>query len=201
MFMGSGTTLFECELLNRNYIGFDINEDMIEYVEGKMKDTENIQYFIHNNDITDTPNVKNNIESDLKQLNKKNIDLIISHPPYWDIVKFTDKKEDLSNIIDLDDFVSTCISSVKNVWESLKKKGTFVMVIGDVYKNSEVVPLGFHLMNAIKENFNCLLKGIVVKDMVNNRGKIGTEGIHRYRALKFGYYIFKHEYIFVFQKK
>ena len=201
MFMGSGTTLFECELLNRNYIGFDINEDMIEYVEGKMKDTENIQYFIHNNDITNAINVKNNIESDLKQLNKKNIDLIISHPPYWDIVKFTDKKEDLSNIIDLDDFVSTFISSVKNVWGSLKKKGTFVIVIGDVYKNSEVVPLGFHLMNAIQENFNCLLKGIVVKDMVNNRGKIGTEGIHRYRALKFGYYIFKHEYIFVFQKK
>ena len=73
--------------------------------------------------------------------------------------------------------------------------------MGDVYRNSEVVPLGFYLMNAIKENFNCLLKGIVVKDMLNNRGKIGTEAIHRYRALKFGYYIFKHEYIFVFQKK
>ncbi len=36
--------------------------------------------------------------------------------------------------------------------------------------------------------------------MVNNRGKIGTEAIHRYRALKYGYYIFKHEYIFVFKK-
>ncbi|MCD8282635.1 MAG: site-specific DNA-methyltransferase, partial [Prevotella sp.] len=31
MFMGSGTTLFECERLERNYIGCDINEEMIAY--------------------------------------------------------------------------------------------------------------------------------------------------------------------------
>ncbi len=36
MFMGSGTTLFECETLGRNYIGFDINEEIINYVESKM---------------------------------------------------------------------------------------------------------------------------------------------------------------------
>jgi hypothetical protein len=56
-------------------------------------------------------------------------------------------------------------------------------------------------MNAIKQNFKCLLKGIVVKDMVGNRGKIGSEAIWRYRALKSDNYLFKHEYIFVFKKK
>jgi len=35
--MGSGTTLFECEKLNRKYIGFDINPDMIEYVKLSVK--------------------------------------------------------------------------------------------------------------------------------------------------------------------
>lgn len=200
MFMGSGTTLYECELLNRDYIGFDINEEMIEYVSGKMKGSEDIRYFIHNCNVLDSQSVKQNLDADLIQLNKKKTDLIISHPPYWDIIKFTNKEEDLSNIVELDNFISAFIISVKNVWDSLKKKGIFVLVMGDVYRNSEVVPLGFYLMNEIKKNFNCLLKGIVVKDMLNNRGKIGTEAIHRYRALKFGYYIFKHEYIFVFQK-
>jgi DNA modification methylase len=38
-FMGSGTTLFECERLNRKYIGFDINEEMVEYVKNQMKDS------------------------------------------------------------------------------------------------------------------------------------------------------------------
>src|SRR5690349_4481818 len=32
-FMGSGTTLFECEQLERKYIGLDINPEMIGYVE------------------------------------------------------------------------------------------------------------------------------------------------------------------------
>lgn len=201
MFMGSGTTLYECELLNRNYIGFDINDEMIDYVSAKMEGSDGIRYFIHNCNVVDAQSVKQNLDSDLKQLEKKSVDLIISHPPYWDIVKFTNKEEDLSNIEDLTTFISTYLSSIENIWKSLKKKGTFVLVMGDVYKNSEVVPLGFYLMNAIRENYNCLLKGIVVKDMLNNRGKIGTEAIHRYRALKFGYYIFKHEYIFVFQKK
>jgi len=30
--MGSGTTLFECEKLNRKYMGFEINPEMLEYV-------------------------------------------------------------------------------------------------------------------------------------------------------------------------
>ena len=102
MFMGSGTTLYECELLNRDFIGFDINEEMIEYVRSKMVDTKNIQFFIHNNDITDAQGIKQAIESDLTLLKKKSTELIISHPPYWDIIKFTDKKEDLSNIVELE---------------------------------------------------------------------------------------------------
>ena len=38
-FMGSGTTLFECEKLNRKYIGFDINPTMLDYVNNSMIDS------------------------------------------------------------------------------------------------------------------------------------------------------------------
>ena len=33
----------------------------------------------------------------------------------------------------------------------LKKNKYFAIVIGDVYKKSEVVPLGFYIMNTIKQ--------------------------------------------------
>ena len=56
-------------------------------------------------------------------------------------------------------------------------------------------------MYAIKKAVKCQLKGIVVKDMVGNRGKIGAESLWRYRALKNGNFLFKHEYIFVFKKQ
>ena len=37
-FMGSGTTAIECEKLERNYIGFDINPAMFEYVNNTVSD-------------------------------------------------------------------------------------------------------------------------------------------------------------------
>lgn len=200
MFMGSGTTLYECETLRRNYIGFDINEEIIRYVQSKMSDCNSNQFSIENCDITNGEKVAQCIDYDLSAMGKDQVSLILSHPPYMDIVKFTNKAEDLSQITDVHRFIEVYIQAVRNVWDYLKPKGTFVLVIGDVYKNSEVVPLGFYLMNAIQKFFRCQLKGIIVKDIVNNRGKMGSEAIHRYRALKFGYYIFKHEYIFVFRK-
>ncbi len=40
-FMGSGTTLLECEDLGRKYIGLDINPEMIEYVNSPVDLTNN----------------------------------------------------------------------------------------------------------------------------------------------------------------
>ena len=72
--------------------------------------------------------------------------------------------------------------------------------MGDVYKNSEVIPLGFYAMNAIRQNFKVKLKGTIIKNIEGNRGKLGVNSIWKARALKSDYFIFKHEYIFVFKK-
>lgn len=201
MFMGSGTVLYECETLKRKYIGFDINDDIISHVISKMQDSDSTQFSIHNCDICNKDAVCSNIDFALNKYEKKAVDIVFCHPPYLDIVKFTDKEEDLSQISDVNTFNKRFLSSVQNVWSYLKKNGYFVLVVGDAYKESEVVPLGFYLMDSIKKNFKCKMKGIVIKDIVGNRGKLGTEAIYKFRALKFGYYIFKHEYIFVFRKE
>ena len=200
LFMGSGTTLFECENLNRKYIGFDINQDVVDYVNDKMNGSIYRDFFIHNCDVT-SKEAPICIESDTNAFGKKKIDLVIAHPPYLDIIKFTEKPEDLSNIPNINLFIEKFVSSVRTAYTYLTKKKYLVLVIGDIYKNGEVVPLGFYLMSAIKKNFNCLLKGIVVKDMVGNRAKMGQEGLWKYRALKNGNFLFKHEYVFVFRKE
>ena len=200
LFMGSGTTLFECESLNRNYIGFDINKDIIDVVKSKMSDCENIQYHINECDVTDSAKFTSVIESNLDSLGKKKFDFLIVHPPYWDIVKFTDSPSDLSNISDFSAFMDSFVQSMSNALKYLKANRHFAIVVGDLYRDSEVVPLGFYLMNAIKQNFTCKLKGIVIKDMVGNRAKLGLENLWRYKALKSDYFLFKHEYIFVFKK-
>lgn len=201
LFMGSGTTLYECEKLKRNYIGFDINEEIIDFVEKRMDGCDTIDCCIHNCDVTQSDKVNALIEKDLKKMNRKKADLLIVHPPYLDIVKFTDKQEDLSNISNLSVFIDKFCIAMSNALAYLKSKHYFVLVIGDIYRNGEVMPLGFYLMYAIKKAIKCQLKGIVVKDIVGNRAKIGQEALWRYRALVNGNYLFKHEYIFVFKTK
>ena len=201
LFMGSGTTLYECENLNRDYIGFDINTEIIDFVGNSMADCDSIHFTIHNHDICDTQGAQDLIKEDLKRYEKKKVDLVIAHPPYLDIIKFTDKTEDLSNIADIDEFKRKFIASMHSGVDLLKAKKHFVLVIGDIYRNGEVVPLGFYLMDAIKKEFDCKLKGILVKDMVGNRAKIGSEALWRYRALRNGNFLFKHEYVFVFRKE
>lgn len=200
MFMGSGTTLFECESLKRNFIGFDINEQIIDYVNSQMDEQSPIDYFIHNCDVTNAAAVNDVLSKDLKALGKQTVDLVMAHPPYLDIIKFTDKPEDLSNISNIAEFIQHFTAAITNVWQYIKTNKYLCLVVGDVYRDSEVVPLGFYLMNTIKTHFKCKLKGIIVKDMIGNRGKIGIEALWRYRALKSDNFLFKHEYIFVFKK-
>ena len=201
LFMGSGTTLYECENLHRDYIGFDINTEIIDFVANSMVDCDGINFTIHNHDVSDSKEVKELIKRDLQRHERKCVDLVIAHPPYLIIIKFTDKEEDLSNIANLNDFTEKFIASMHSGVDLLKPKKHFVLVVGDIYRNGEVIPLGFHLMDAIKKEFNCKLKGILVKDMVGNRAKIGSEALWRYRALRNGNFLFKHEYVFVFRKE
>lgn len=201
LFAGSGTTLYECEKLNRNYIGFDINDKMIAHIYQKMIDTTNIDFIVNNCDVCNTEKMQAMIVQFLQKEKKSNADFLIAHPPYMDIVKFTEKSEDLSNITDLNIFIEKFTLAIKNALAYLEKNKYFAVVIGDVYKKSEVVPLGFYVMNAIKQHFKVKLKGIIVKNIEGNRGKIGSQGIWKYRALQSDYFLFKHEYIFVFKKE
>lgn len=201
LFMGSGTTLYECETLKRNYIGFDINDEIIDFVEDRMCGCDTIDYHIHNCDVTNKETFCHNVEDDLRKMNKRKVDLIMVHPPYLDIIQFTKRPEDLSSISNLNIFLDRFQIAMTNALAYLKSRHYFALVVGDIYRNSEVIPLGFYMMYAIKKAFDCELKGIVVKDIVGNRAKIGQESLWRYRALVNGNFLFKHEYIFVFKKK
>jgi len=121
LFTGSGTTLYECENLNRNYIGFDINEKMIDCINQKMAETQNIHFLVKNCDVTNTKKMNTIMNQNCKWCETKTVDFLIAHPPYMNIVKFTDKEEDLSNIADLQIFIEKFTLAMKNGLEYLKK--------------------------------------------------------------------------------
>lgn len=203
LFLGSGTTLFECEKLNRNFIGFDINDEIIDLVEKKMEQPNfnSIKYVINNCDSSSSDEFNDKIKDSLNQIGSNSVQHFILHPPYLDIIKFTNKREDLSSISDIGIFISQFNKVVSNGYKYLENNRYFSVIIGDIFRNGEVIPLSFYLMDSIKRNFKVKLKGIIVKNIEGNKGKLGKDGIWRYRALSSDYYIFKHEYIFVFKKE
>jgi len=201
-FMGSGTTLFECEKLSRKYIGFDINPLILEYVNSNMQNSSlKKSFYINYCNSLDSIQVDENIKKANKKLNTKSVQFLLMHPPYMNIVKFTDNKDDLSQITSIKEFLQKFKVVCQSFLRYLDTNRYFAVVIGDIYKNSEVLPLGFYCMDMIKRNFKVKLKGTIIKNIEGNRGKLGSSGIWRYRALNSDYYIFKHEYIFVFKKE
>lgn len=200
LFSGGGTTLFECERLKRNYIGFDINNKIITLVNEKMHAPTDIKYAVCDCDVTDAVAFNKSAADACVMQGVNNADFLIAHPPYLDIIRFTDDDRDLSHISDLDTFIDKFIQAMRNGLSFLSRDKYFAVVGGDVYKNGEVVPLAFYMMNAIKKNFNVKMKGIIIKNIEGNRGKLGSQDIWKYRALRSDYFLFKHEYIFVFKK-
>jgi len=139
------------------------------------------------------------VSETLKKQKKKNISLAILHPPYADIIKFSNLKDDLSNAKSLKDFLNGFSLVLKNTISILEKGRYLAIVIGDKYTAGQWIPLGFYCMNEAQK-LGLTLKSIIIKNMAGNRAKQNKERIWRYRALSSDYYIFKHEYIFIFKK-
>lgn len=195
-FVGGGTTAYEAESLGRHFVGVDIKPDMVEQVKNKV---DNKDYFseLITGDSTDV-RTYSNIKDILQKRNRKNVQLAILHPPYADIIKFSENENDLSNKKTISDFLVGFSLVIKNTLSLLEKDRFLAIVIGDKYSQGEWIPLGFYcLMEAQK--LGLTLKSIVVKNMTGNRAKQKQGNLWKVRSLRSDYYVFKHEYIFIFK--
>ena len=196
-FVGSGTTAYEAETCGRHFIGIDIQKNLVEQLKSKV---DNKKYF---SEIILGDSSKNTtfdeVSETLKKQKKKNISLAILHPPYADIIKFSNLKDDLSNAKSLKDFLNGFSLVLKNTISILEKGRYLAIVIGDKYTAGQWIPLGFYCMNEAQK-LGLTLKSIIIKNMAGNRAKQNKERIWRYRALSSDYYIFKHEFILIFKK-
>lgn len=195
-FMGSGTSLIEAQRLGRNSIGVDIQAAVVTEAFSRIasEQREGVSAFGFIGD-SRTFDIKNAlVESGAEQ-----IQFVIFHPPYWDIIHFSDDSSDLSNAKALPEFLSAFSEVIDNACSVLERNRYCALVVGDKYADGEIVPLGFHCMNLfLSKNFK--MKAIIVKNFEDTKGKANRQAIWRYRALASDFYIFKHEYIFVFKK-
>jgi DNA modification methylase len=201
-FLGSGTTLIESKRLNRNGIGIELQSTVIELAKKNILADKDI-FHIDNNIRTEIINadcVNLNYEKELNEIGINKVQLIILHPPYWDIIKFSSNENDLSNANTLQDFLTKMGKLIENVSKVLDKDRYLTLIISDKYENGEWIPLGFYTMQEVLKH-NYILKSTIVKNFEETKAKLNQKELWRYRALVGGFYVFKHEYIFVFKKR
>ena len=203
-FLGHGTTLIEAKRLGRHGVGVELMPEVAESAQFNI-----VQELPWEGDVTsevviaDSTNreTRHLVVEALERMGHQSVQLMLLHPPYHDIIKFSDREEDLCNAESVEEFTCKFGDVIENFVNLLDRGRYLAIVIGDKYSKSEWVPLGFHLMTeTLKRESRLSLKSIVVKNMVNNRAKINQEKLWRYRALVGGFYIFKHEYLLVFKK-
>lgn len=197
-FAGSGTTLIEAQRLGRNAIGVELQETIAEEARRRVVSEPN------EHGVVCAVRAGDSAACDFRALlaehGGREAQLAILHPPYYDIIRFSDDPRDLSNSGDVDRFLSGLGQVVEQVAPALERGRYLGLVIGDKYARGEWTPLGFLAMQEV-ERRGFTLKSIVVKNFEETAGKRNQKELWRYRALLGGFYVFKHEYIFILRKR
>ncbi|WP_330657321.1 TRM11 family SAM-dependent methyltransferase [Anaerocolumna aminovalerica] len=183
-FLGSGTTLVEAKLLNRNAVGVDINPQAISISE------ENLQFKC---ETISKMRIQQGNATNLDFIKDGKIEFICMHPPYANIIKYSkDIAGDIS-LLTIEEFLCEMGKVISESYRVLKKGNMCAVMIGDIRRRGKVVPLGFQVMNIfLKQGFSS--KEIIIKEQHNCRSTNFWEKQNN------EFLLLAHEYIFVFQK-
>jgi DNA modification methylase len=185
--MGSGTTLIECKLLNRNAWGFDINPTHVELTRQRLN-------------FDGSKAVINAEEGDARKLDKlqdATIDLILTHPPYADVIEYSKGviEGDLSNISDVGKFSDEMETVAQEFFRVLKPGRFCAILIGSTRKKGMFIPIPHMVLDRfVKIGFK--LKEEIIKEQHNCR----SSSYWANQSKKLDFLLIMHENLFVFQK-
>jgi len=186
--IGGGTTAIEAKLLNRNIICSDVNDVALERTKGVL------DFEVEN---TSWQKISKTDARKLTAVADESIDFALTHPPYVDIIKYSEGKirEDISGIHDIEAFCDEMELVARELFRVVKKWKYCAILMGDTRRNKMYQPLAFKVMerflragfllkeDIIKRQFNCTATGFWVK-----------------KSQEANFLLIMHEHLFVFQK-
>lgn len=185
-FAGGGTTLVEAKLLNRNIIGIDVNETALERCREKCEfERENA------GNVTITHGDARNLDF----ISDGSVDLICTHPPYANIIQYSeDIPEDLSHL-GVKDFLQGMKAVASESFRVLKKGKFCAILMGDTRKKGCMIPLSFDVMKIYQEA-GFTLKELIIKEQHHCK----ATGYWKTNSVTYNFLLIAHEYLFVFKK-
>lgn len=185
-FAGGGTTLVEAKLLNRNIIGVDINPVALERCKKKVdfKWENDSKVYIHLGDARN-----------LDFIPDERIDFICTHPPYANIIQYSEDINDDLSQYKVPQFLGEMENVASECYRVLKKDRFCAILMGDTRQKGHVVPMSFEVMK-IFEKTGLKLKEIIIKEQHN----CTATGYWKMNSIKYNFLLLAHEYLFVFRK-
>ncbi|MEX1376690.1 MAG: DNA methyltransferase [Eubacteriales bacterium] len=187
-FAGGGTTLVESKLLNRNIIGVDINPNSLEIckeaIDFKRDGFEMGKVYLKNGDARNLSFIKDD-----------SIDFICTHPPYANIIKYSeDIIGDLSHC-KIPQFLDEMKKVAAESYRVLKKDKFCTILMGDTRQKGHMIPMSFDVMK-IFQDVGFRLKELIIKEQHNCK----ATGFWKTNSVKYNFLLIAHEYLFVFHK-
>ena len=200
---GSGTTILSAYKMGKKGIGFELSP---KYVELSQKRIKKAKKESDKKNLIKPKIYQKNISEISKILEENSIDLVITSPPYWDILNqrrsadrkkiknYSDSEKDLGNIESYQEFLEKVKSGFKEVYKVLKKGKYCIVIVMDIRKKSNFYPLHIDVIKKLEE-IGFELDDIVIWDRqkeYNNMKPLGFPYVFRINKV--------HEFILIFKK-
>ena len=203
-FMGIGSTMLAAMNQGMKGIGFDLNGDYCKTAKdrvGKFKSTFSPDTVVLQPDIfnSDSRKISTVIE-------KNSVDLVVTSPPYWDILNqkrtadgkiirnYSDDLEDLGNIPNYEEFLKDLKDVYGEIFEVLKPGARCIAVVMDIRKKEKFYPLHEDQTRIMRE-IGFELDEYVIWDRqrdYNNMKTLGYPYVYRFNRV--------HEFICIYLK-
>jgi len=189
-FVGSGTTLIEAIKQDRMSIGIDINEDAVKICNEKISLLNNRRDKITRAYVGDARRLF---------LKDETVDLIITSPPYWNMLEYSNKMDCLANQNNFNDYLCGIEKAIIEMYRVLKPNKYCCFVISDYNEGWKFHPLGYHMQHLLIKN-KFILQRIIIHIQCRTKSIIMSNNRVKDRVLDKGLFLIAHEYIIIAKK-
>ncbi len=186
--MGAGTTMVECKILNREGLGLDINPEAVRLAKGHLD---------FPCEHSPTISIRCGDARNLREIPDSSIDLVATHPPYVDIVRYSEGKidADLSNIHNVEKFCNEMEQVARESYRVLKPNQFCAILMGDTRRKGLYIPLAYRVLDRF------LKVGFALKeDVVKVQHNCKMTGYWRSQSRRFNFLLIMHEHLFILRK-